>query len=605
MRILLLATLATVTMGLSGCFGFDAGGGELDFTPGKNFEETGKTVHLKAAVADLLNHQVYPGFKANLWAFCMIAADPNDQYSVDAIEYWNTIESDGDIGGVGPAFQGACSVPAPTLRVQQGDKVIVDFENNHFHCHSIHWHGQYVPWLSDGVPGVTQNSVCPQPLTASEEPPIGDNPFRYEFIAARAGSLWYHCHVDTHFHVMQGLYGMFIVEPQDDRYEPEDIDKEYTYVYGTLNREQVQVTPITQADPHANHRHGGCGMSGRQGCQNPPGQTEADTWLLNGRAMPFSMMDREDSVMIVEEGDRVRVRFLNAGETMESIHTHGHDMLVTHIDGNPIPPSARYYVDTLLIGPASRYDVVIEMDQPGLWVMHTHIDHHVTNSGQAPGGGHSMIAYQSVLDEYGGNLRNFAAGAELIGGSPLVLPLEIPNDVKFGSDRTIGNNLPGGPTPTNVVENWSFGWELPCATRYARVTVEFDASIPDALVTGPLLDLDVTLVDRNGDAVDGATGTINGDITQFTWLIDGRYDVLDVENRQTKADARSDLIANFLAGEYTVQVTGTGVPGDLRFVAELDYHESEDTLTLEQKQAAYDLTRGGGECDPAKRVFIA
>ena len=605
MRLLLLATLATVTVGLSGCFGFDASGGELDFTPGKDFEETGKTVHLRAKVADLLNHQVYPGFTANLWAFCMIAADPSDQYSVDAIEYWNSVETDGTLSGAGGAFEGSCSVPAPTLRVQQGDKVIVDFENDHFHCHSIHWHGQYVPWLSDGVPGITQHSVCPAPLSASEEPPIGENPFRYEFIAARAGTLWYHCHVDTHFHVMQGLYGMFIVEPQDDRYEPKDIDKEFTYVYSTLNREQVEVTPLTQADPHAQHRHGGCGMSGRQGCQNPPGETKADTWLLNGRALPYTWQDRDDSVMIVEEGDRVKVRFLNAGETFEMIHTHGHDMLVTHVDGNPIPPSARYYVDTLMIGPAARYDVVIEMDQPGIWVMHTHVDHHVTNSDQAPGGGHSIIAYQSVLDEYGGMFKNFE-GAELAGGSPLILPLEIPVDTQFGADRTIGNNLPSDTSPVNVDESWDFGWELPCATRYIRVTAEYDANVPDALVTGPLLDLDVTITNSQGDSIaDGGIGTLDADNQKFVWFLDGRYDALDQDTRDIKAGVRQSMISNYRDTVYTVNVDGTALPGELRFTAELDYHDSEDSLNAEQKLAAYDLTQGNGDCDPAKRVFNA
>ncbi|MGB1586744.1 MAG: multicopper oxidase domain-containing protein, partial [Thermoplasmatota archaeon] len=365
-------------------------------------------------------------------------------------------------------------------------------------------------------------------------------------------------------------------------------------------REQVQVTPLTAADPHANHRHGGCGMSGRQGCQNPPGETKADTWLLNGRALPFTWQDREDSVMIVEEGDRVKVRFLNAGETFEMIHTHGHDMLVTHVDGNPIPPAARYYVDTLMIGPAARYDVVIEMDQPGIWVMHTHVDHHVTNSDQAPGGGHSIIAYQSVLDEYGGQFKNFE-GSELPGGTPLILPLDIPLDTKFGADRTVGNNAPAGGT-ANVDEAWSFGWELPCATRYIRITTEYDAGLPDPLAN-QLLNLNVNIVDRNGDLVEGGNGVLTGDNPQFNWVLDGRYDALDTEGRQAKADVRSNMIANFLAGDYTIQVSGTATAGDVRFVAELDYHDTEEGLMNEQKLAAYDLSRGSGACDPANRVF--
>ena len=485
-------------------------------------ESPPRTIHLKMWIEDLVGVDIYPGFQANLWAFCAEAADSNDAPSVAAVELW----------------QGeTCSVPGPTLRVREGDHVIVDFRNSHVHHHTIHWHGQHTPWASDGVPGSTQDSVKPGEV------------FTYDFHATRTGTLWYHCHVDTQFHVMQGLYGMFIVEPQDDRYEPKDIDKEFTYVYSTLHRDLVEVTPITIADPHAQHRHGGCGMSGRQGCQNPAADTTADTWLLNGRSLPYSVQDREDTVMVVEEGDRVRLRILNAGETVEAIHTHGHDMLVTHIDGNPIPPSARYYVDTLFIGPASRYDVTIDMDQPGIWVMHTHVDHHVTNSHQAPGGGFSFIAYQSVLDEYNGELRNFA-GAELPGGSPLVLPLEIPVDTQLGGDRSIGNNLPSDPSPVNVDTSWSFGWELPCATRYIRVTAEYDAGVPDGLADA-VLDLAVQLVRSNGDLVEGASGTIDGAARQFSWILDGRYDALDQNNREIKAQNRQTMISNLQSSSKT------------------------------------------------------
>src|SRR5919112_1615255 len=96
-----------------------------------------------------------------------------------------------------------------TLRVHQGDRIKVEFSHSHFHPHTIHWHGQFVPWESDGAPGVTQDAV------------ESGGAITYDFIASRAGTLWYHCHVDTQLHVMQGLYGMIIVEPQDTEYEPE------------------------------------------------------------------------------------------------------------------------------------------------------------------------------------------------------------------------------------------------------------------------------------------------------------------------------------------------------------------------------------------------
>ena len=187
---------------LSGCFGFSS---ENDFEPGEDYKPTGKTIKLRSTVLDLLDKPVYPGLNVNAWAFCFKALDPEDQYSVDAVEYF----PDQVVDVANPEWQGTCSMPGPTIRVNQGDKVIVQFENNHVHHHTIHWHGQYVPNHSDGVPGSTQDSVAP-----------GDT-FTYEFEAKRAGTLWYHCHVDTQLHVMQGLYDMFIVEhrtPGDNNY---------------------------------------------------------------------------------------------------------------------------------------------------------------------------------------------------------------------------------------------------------------------------------------------------------------------------------------------------------------------------------------------------
>ena len=201
--------------------------------------------------------------------------------------------------------------------------------------------------------------------------------------------------------------------------------------------------------------------------------------------------------------------------------------------------------------------------------------------------------------------KNFE-GAELPGGSPLILPLEIPVDTQFGADRTIGNNLPSDTSPVNVDESWDFGWELPCATRYIRVTAEYDANVPDALVTGPLLDLDVTITNSQGDSIaDGGIGTLDADNQKFVWFLDGRYDALDQDTRDIKAGVRQSMISNYRDTVYTVNVDGTALPGELRFTAELDYHDSEDSLNAEQKLAAYDLTQGNGDCDPAKRVFNA
>src|SRR4029077_19942949 len=208
--------------------------------------------------------------------------------------------------------------------------------------------GQYVPNDSDGVPGMTQEAVqTGQSIT-------------YDFIAKRAGTLWYHCHVDTHLHVMQGLYGMFIVKPQDTANEPK-ADSEAVMVLGTMARNVVEAIP--GVNPHAHPA--GCFTSGKPDCQNPPIDSgAANVFLINGHSYPLTE-EQEQSWYHVDSGKTLRLRILNAGETVEEVHRHGHDMQVVAIDGNPLPLASRYYVDTVSIGPAERFDVLIEGNNPG------------------------------------------------------------------------------------------------------------------------------------------------------------------------------------------------------------------------------------------------
>lgn len=563
-RTAILTTLALVAVALSGCIG---GGGDddFDFTPGANFKETGRTVHLKASVVDWVNHQVYPGFVANLWAFCFEPADPTDTYSADAIEYWTGVDTDGGVGADFQQYDGKCSVPGPTIRVKQGDRVVVDFGHNHFHAHTIHWHGQHVPWEHDGAPTHNQDSVVP------------GGSYTYDFIAKRAGSLWYHCHVDTSFHVMQGLYGVFIVEPQDDTHEPE-VDDEYVLVYSTLNRAQVQVTPARLEDPHKDHRHkeGECGASGVQGCQNPPSDTHPDTWLLNGRAMPFTMHD-DESVVRLDEGDTVRLRLYNMGETWEAIHTHGHDMLVTHRDGNPLHPDARFWVDTLTIGPAERYDVLIFGDNPGLWMMHTHVDSHARNDNMSPGGAMGIIAYRDVEAEVG-SLHPFAG--ELPGGLAYVRPLVIPGDAyRTTGTMTVGSaNL--SATGDNVAEALEFEVGLPCAVRSVEVRVDYD--INDALAGLPGMgSLTARVLDGGGNVLDERT-----------------VEVADNEGATLRFEDVTKVPA-YEPGLFRAEVSGQSIQGQLKIDAIVDSFEREDQVFYEDANRVVT----GTECDPQSRLF--
>jgi len=61
----------------------------------------------------------------------------------------------------GPAVTVNGTVPGPLVRLKEGQNLVVDLVNNSSDETSIHWHGLLLPFLMDGVPGVSMAAVQP------------------------------------------------------------------------------------------------------------------------------------------------------------------------------------------------------------------------------------------------------------------------------------------------------------------------------------------------------------------------------------------------------------------------------------------------------------
>ena len=255
------------------------------------------------------------------------------------------------------AFNG--QVPGPLIHVKQGDDLTVHVTNNTSLPHTIHWHGTYQTnsWKMDGVPGFTQEPIKP-----------GDT-FTYKFKADRQGTLWYHCHVNVNEHVgIRGMWGPMIVDPAN----PLPIEK-------TVTKDVIMMLSSWESSHGEKYGEG-----------STPYDVE-DYFSINGKSFPLTQPIR------VKKGDVLRVRFIGAGGEFHEMHLHGHDMLVTHKDGMPL--ANPYYADTVLIGPGERYDVIVKMNNPGRFIFHDHIDHHVTARGKFPGGAITDIEYDGIPKE--------------------------------------------------------------------------------------------------------------------------------------------------------------------------------------------------------------
>lgn len=253
------------------------------------------------------------------------------------------------------------SVPGPQIRVKQGDTVTIHLKNELPEPTSIHWHGLPVPNPMDGIPGVTQNAVQP------------GKSFTYTFKADVPGTYWYHSHQDSVNQLDRGLYGSIIVEARDES----KADRDYTLVLdewissGTTmpDRNMSGNTPADNSGmagmDHSKMNMGGSGShSTESGTKESPSMdmdhdmSMYDLFTINGKSGPLV------EKLPVKQGEKVRIRLVNAGYLSHQIHLHGHDFQITATDGQPINQPGILRDHVISVAPGERYDIEFEANNP-------------------------------------------------------------------------------------------------------------------------------------------------------------------------------------------------------------------------------------------------
>ncbi|MGW2781352.1 multicopper oxidase family protein [Streptomyces populi] len=95
------------------------------------------------------------------------------------------------------------------------------------------------------------------------------------------------------------------------------------------------------------------------------GSMGAYDWAINGHR--FDMADPTANPLLVQEGRRVRLDFVNATNMWHPMHLHGH----TYQLGDTGPRK-----DTTIVLPRSKMSVVFDADNPGQWMLHCHNGYH-------------------------------------------------------------------------------------------------------------------------------------------------------------------------------------------------------------------------------------
>jgi len=272
---------------------------------------------------------------------------------------------------------GPAKIPGPPITVNEGDTVNVTLVNDKdptkapFNAtgdgHTVHLHGLDLPTAMDGDPMTSPSGRSVMQATQ----------FLYHFVAKNPGTYWYHCHQAAAEHIQMGMYGPLIIRPRGELNVPYPgtpaFNKEYTFVLSEMDAGAHQQdydkmykgsSDVNWANYHANY------------------------FFINGKAWPDTMKDPNDNISGTL-GQTVLVRLINTGYLVHSMHSHGFHFLVVGTDGRKLDQP--YYKDTLMIGPAERYDVLFKLDQVGRYMFHDHAEQMTTNNGEYPGGIITMI----------------------------------------------------------------------------------------------------------------------------------------------------------------------------------------------------------------------
>ena len=231
------------------------------------------------------------------------------------------------------------TAPGQLIRLKEGVSASVEILNLTDVPEYVHWHGFEVPPELDGTEEEGSLAV----------PPGGH--LRYQITPLQPGSRYVHSHAmamgDLSMGAYSGQFAFVYVEPKHDpgRYDQEVFLSTHEWEPRLLPEESEESAEEDEDEAGQNS------MEIRYGIRS-----------INGKALGHGDPIR------VKEGERVLFHILNASATENiTLHLPGHSFYVVALDGNPVPRPGR--VTALDLGVGERVDAVVEMNNPGVWIL--------------------------------------------------------------------------------------------------------------------------------------------------------------------------------------------------------------------------------------------
>jgi hypothetical protein len=270
--------------------------------------------------------------------------------------------------------------------------------------------------------------------------------------------------------------------------------------------------------------------------------------LLNGKAGP------DVTPLIVRQGDRVRIRFVNLGMDHHPMHMHGHTFHVTGTEGGRIPEAGWWPGNTVLVGVGQARDIEFLANNSGDWMLHCHLPHHMMNQMASNVG--QMTRQAGMGMPAGGDM---STGMGMLGGIPGAPMSEdygqsLGRGMGFGS--TSDNRETNGPlsqpkavaaSPAMRMDAMQMDGKGSMAPEIAPNANEVPNFPQDAYMEGPAMIVDQGVArPENYSLVPGWSRYMQGMMTYIRVLPPDRYDAVISQMKQ--ANRPGDPYASLLTG---------------------------------------------------------
>ncbi|MFC3193244.1 copper resistance system multicopper oxidase [Marinicella sediminis] len=434
------------------------------------------------------------------------------------------------------------SIPAPTLRLREGDEVTIKVTNRLSVPSSIHWHGIILPYQMDGVPGLSFKGIMP-----------GET-FTYKFTLHQSGTYWYHSH--SGFQEMTGMYGALIIEPRAT--ESIVADREYVVQLSDWTDEKPMDVfaklkvqgdyynynqPTIQSFANDVEKKGIDKALSRREMWNQMRMSPTDLADLSDATLTFLLNGSNPATNwrgLYKAGERVRLRFINgSSNTFFDVRIPELQMSVVQADGQNVK---LVWVDEFRFGPGETYDVLIEpkgdaytlfaqsMDRSGYARGTLAINHEVV----APVPETDPVEWLAMKDMMG-NMTHGAGTAMAMGGKDM-------NGQKMDhSGMNHGSSMHGGMSMDHQQHNMGQNPLSRASNEVRHASTEYGPSV-DMRVDMPRTNLDdpgvglrnngrkvLTLADLH--SIDGVVNQqspeaeielhLTGNMERYSWSIDG------------------------------------------------------------------------------------